>query len=271
MPNITPCGTAYDLEGPVDAPVVTLIHGLGMHRETWNDYRPALSKRYRVLSYDLGGHGQSEIPDETPSLTSIAQQLVRLLDHLKIEKTAIIGFSIGGMINRRFAMDFPQRTHSLVILNSPHERTPEGQKLVEERASDTGAGGPGANLDVTLARWFTPEFRHSNPQYIEQITQWVMANDPDNYTNFRKVLANGVIELIRPEPPIAIPSLVITCENDSGSTPAMSEAIASEIDGAQVLIIPALQHMGLVEKPELFLEPIESFLASTIDQAGAAT
>lgn len=264
MHNTTTCGTAYDLEGPADAPVVTLIHGLGMHRETWNDYRPALAKHYRVLSYDLGGHGQSAIPDEIPTLKTIAAQLNRLLDHTGIAKTSIIGFSIGGMINRRFAMDYPERTQSLVILNSPHERTPEGQKLVEERASDTGAGGPGANLDVTLARWFTPGFLTANTAYIEQIKKWVMANDPDNYTNFRKVLATGVIELIRPNPPVAVPSLVITCENDSGSTPEMSHAIASEITGAETVIVPSLQHMGLVEQPELFLRPIEAFLSKTL-------
>lgn len=265
MPQITPCGTAYDLEGPPAAPVVALIHGLGMHRETWSDYRPQLSQRYRVLSYDLGGHGESAIPNETPTLTTIAEQLKRLLDHLDIEKCAIVGFSIGGMINRRFAMDYPERTQSLVILNSPHERTPEAQKLVEERAADTGAGGPGANLDVTLARWFTKEFRKNNPEYIEQISQWVMANDPENYANFRKVLASGVIELIRPHPPVAAPSLVVTCEHDSGSTPEMSHGIASEIAGAEVLIIPSLQHMGLVEQPDLFLKPIEAFLRKTLD------
>jgi pimeloyl-ACP methyl ester carboxylesterase len=80
------------------------------------------------------------------------------------------------------------------------------------------------------------------------------------YTQCRQVLANGVVELIRPTPPIVQPTLVMTAENDSGSTPAMSHAIAAEITGAQTIIVPALQHMALVEAPSQFTEPVLRFL-----------
>jgi len=89
-----------------------------------------------------------------------------------------------------------------------------------------------------------------------------MANDHAIYAQCRRVLANGVVELIRPKPAITLPSLIITCENDSGSTPAMSQAIGSEIADSKVIIVPKLQHMGLVERPELFTQPILSFLNS---------
>jgi pimeloyl-ACP methyl ester carboxylesterase len=75
------------------------------------------------------------------------------------------------------------------------------------------------------------------------------------------VLAAGVTELIRPVPPITHPTLVMTCENDTGSTPAMSHAIASEIAGAETIIVPGLQHLGLLERPELFTGPTKDFLA----------
>ena len=143
-------------------------------------------------------------------------------------------------------MDHPQRVLSLVILNSPHERSPEAQALVEKRAADT-EGGAGATIDETLARWFTPSFLTERPDVVAVIRDWVLANDPQSYAACRAVLAHGVRELIRPEPAITHPALVVTCENDSGSTPAMSHAIASEINGAQVEIIPRLQHLGLVE------------------------
>jgi pimeloyl-ACP methyl ester carboxylesterase len=74
------------------------------------------------------------------------------------------------------------------------------------------------------------------------------------------VLAAGVTELIRPAIPVNKPTLVMTCEHDSGSTPAMSHAIASEIPGAQTIIVPTLQHLGLIEQPSLFTGPIRSFL-----------
>jgi pimeloyl-ACP methyl ester carboxylesterase len=253
-------GSCYELLGPANAEVVVLIHGLGLNRHVWQSWLPLLSKRYRVLVYDLYGHGESSAPPEKPSLTLFSEQLHGLLDELAIDHCVPIGFSLGGMINRRLAMDYPARVGALVILNSPHERGPEAQQLVEQRALDSAAGGPAATIDAAIERWFTLRFRSANADYIEQVRGWVIANDPEIYAQCRQVLAFGVVELIRPQPPITHATLVITCEHDSGSTPAMSCAIASEISGAQVLIVPALQHMGLVEAPVLFVDAIVEFL-----------
>ena len=256
---ISPQGTAYDLTGPASAPVVVLIHGLGLTRQTWADHVAALSGAYRVLTYDLSGHGESALPDRTPSLTVLSDQLCDLMDHLQITRAALIGFSLGGMINRRFAMDQPHRVSALVILNSPHERSPEAQRLVEERAAASDAG-PAATIEATLDRWFTPGFRISDPDKVAWVRASVLANDPGNFARHRQVLAHGVKELIRPEPPITHRALVMTCENDTGSTPAMTTAIAAEIPGAEAIVIPALQHLGLIEQPSLFTVPILKFL-----------
>jgi len=257
-------GTAYEVSGAARAPLVVLIHGLGLSRRTWDDHLPDLSNRYRVVSYDLYGHGESAPPPDTPSLSLFAAQLADLLDHLSTPSAAIVGFSLGGMINRRFALDHPDRVSALGILNSPHERGPEAQKLVEERAAQTDKGGPAATLDATIERWFTPGFREARPEVIAQVRAQVLSNDPVTYTQCRQVLAGGVVELIRPNPPITTPTLVMTCENDSGSTPAMSHAIAAEIAGAKTIIVPRLQHMGLIESPELFTAPLLRFLDSAL-------
>ena len=259
-------GTRYDLTGPNGAPVVVLVHGLGLTRATWDAFVPVLARDYRVLTYDLCGHGDSALPDLTPSLTVLSDQLLALLDELGIGRAAIVGFSLGGMINRRLAMDHPARVEALVVLNSPHERTPDAQRLVEERAAQTGAGGPAATIDSTLERWFTPQFRQDAPDVVAGVRALVLANDPGNYTLHRQVLAQGVLELIRPAPPITVPTLVLTCEHDSGSTPAMACAIAAEIADAQTLIVPGLQHLGLIERPDLFLQPILRFLARRTQQ-----
>ncbi|MEM7120435.1 MAG: alpha/beta fold hydrolase [Pseudomonadota bacterium] len=264
MADRTSDGTAFEINGPDNAPVIVLIHGLGMSRKMWQWHVPALAERYHVVSYDLCGHGESTRPDARLSLPVFADQLRALLDHADIAKAAIVGYSLGGMINRRFTMDHPDRVAALVILNSPHERGPEAQKLVEERAADTAAGGPAANIDTSIARWFTPDFRETRPDIIALARQWILANDPEVYAQARQVLAQGVVELVHPQPPIAAPSLVITTENDSGSTPAMSHGIAREIAGAEIVIIPSLQHMGLVEEPELFTNPVLRFLDETL-------
>ena len=253
-------GTAFSLSGSATAPTVVLIHGLGLTSAIWRDHISLLEEHYQVLRYDLCGHGQTAPPTETPSLAVLSNQLLLLLDHLEIGRADLIGFSLGGMINRRFAIDSPDRVRSLVILNSPHERSRDAQEEVEARARASDAGGPAATIDATLARWFTPEFLASDPTTVDAVRSMVLDNDAANYAAHRFVLATGVKELIRPDPPIDVPTLVMTSEFDTGSTPAMSVAIASEISGSTIKIAPGLKHLGLIENPTVFLEPTLRFL-----------
>lgn len=258
-------GTRYTLSGAANAPLLAFIHGLGLNRHIWERFVSRFEPRYRVLNYDLYGHGESAAAPVKPSVSLYSEQLIGLLDELGIERCAAVGFSLGGMINRRMAIDHPERISALAILNSPHERGAEAQALVEQRALDSAGGGPGATLDATIERWFTPQFRAAHDDYIQQVRGWVLANDAHNYALAREVLAFGVPELIRPQPPIAKPALVMTSENDSGSTPAMSQAIASEIEGAEVIIVPGLKHMGLAENPGFFINALAEFLDSVTD------
>lgn len=258
-----PDGTAYVLIGPENAPVLTLIHGLGLAGGIWVDFLAPLTKNNRVLVYDLYGHGSSMPSNDTLSLTDFSDQLARLLDHLEIARTSVVGFSIGGMINRRFAMDHADRVSSLMILNSPHDRGEVGQKTVEDRALTVRESGSFATLEDALKRWFTQAFRDRSATAIQSVRDWRAQADPESYAQAAWVLAHGVRELINPTPPIVCPTLVITCENDTGSTPEMGKKIHSEINGSEIKIIPKLQHLGLIEKPELFIELILDFLERT--------
>ncbi len=80
------------------------------------------------------GTGKHPVDDERPSLDLFSRQTLGIMDRLGIDKAVLIGFSLGGMINRRFAMDYPDRVAGLVIMNSPHNRGDAGQKAVEDRA-----------------------------------------------------------------------------------------------------------------------------------------
>ena len=117
---------------------------------------------------------------------------------------------------------------------------------------------------MTLARWFTEGFRRDHADRVAAVREVVLANDHANYAAHRQVLAEGVTELIRPDPPLTQPTLAMTCEHDSGSTPAMSRAIAGEIAGAETIIVPGLQHLGLIEAPMAFAEPVRAFLSRTL-------
>lgn len=256
MPR-APDGTAYERHG--EGPPVVLVHGLGLSRAMWRDHRPALAKRHEILAYDLHGHGDSApVPaGETPTLSLFAEQIARLMDHVGWEAAHVVGFSIGGMINRRFARDHAARTRSLAILNSPHDRGEAGQRAVEERARAVREGGAMATFDEALKRWFTAEHLAAGDGPA-RVRAWREQVDAESYAATAWVLAHGVRELIGA--PLAVPTLVMTCENDTGSTPAMSEAIAAEIEASRLVVVPRLRHLGLMEEPALFTAPLTDFL-----------
>lgn len=256
--DVAPDGTAYDLHGKAADPCIVLIHGLGLSRRLWDPYLDRFAG-FRVLAYDLYGHGESQPSREQLSLRVFAKQIAGLLDHLAIAKAHIVGFSIGGMINRRFAMDFPHRAQSLAILNSPHNRGDEAQAAVEDRAARVREAGAEATLPEALKRWFTPAYL-ADGAGPELVRNWRLQADGESYAQAAWVLANGVRELIAPEPAITLPSLVMTCENDVGSNPQMSRDIAAEIAGSDLIIVPQLQHLGLMEDVDVFVRPLMEFL-----------
>lgn len=255
-----PDGTAYSLHGPAGAPVVVLVHGLGLNRECWQWLVPDLSRRTRVLTYDLTGHGQSPAPPPEPALKTLSGQLVALLDHLAIAQAGIVGFSLGGMIARRFAQDHPDRVAALAILHSPHRRSAQDQGAIVARVAQARAEGPQATVEAALVRWFSDAFRAANPEMMALVRSWVLANDPAVYPALYRILADGIDEVVAPQPPITAPTLVMTGADDHGNGPAMTRAIAAEIAGAEALVLPGLRHMALAEAPEAVNRPLCRFL-----------
>lgn len=247
-----------------DRPTVVLIHGLGLCQRLFDPMLAGFSAPFDLISYDLYGHGDSGPPPQTATLSLYSQQIAGLLDHLGIARAALVGFSIGGMINRRFALDHPERLSALAIWNSPHDRGAQAQQLVEDRAAQVRTEGTMSTLPAAIERWFTPGFRASQPDCVDLVRQWRQRVDLEGYAQTAWVLANGVPELVSPATPVTAPTLVMTAENDSGSTPAMAHAIAAEIPGARTAIVPALQHLGLMEDPEAFTTPTLDFLKRTL-------
>ena len=260
---IDPQGTAYDIAGPEAAPVVVLIHGLGLTRAVWQWLTPDLT-RFRTLSYDLIGHGETAPPQGQPALKDLADQLAALLDHLKIDKAAIVGFSLGGMIARRFAQDYPARTAALVILHSAHRRSEKAQSAILFRVAQAEEHGPAATVELALERWYTDAARATRPDLMDLTRQWVLANDPKVYPKLYRILAHGVEEIVAPQPPITCPTLVLTGDEDHGNSPEMSAAIATEISRARLVILTGLRHMALAEDPPAVNRPVVDFLTKVL-------
>ena len=257
-------GTAYDLAGPTGAPVVVLVHGLGLNREVWQWMVPVLAMRFRVVSYDLLGHGMSPDPKGQPVLSDLSGQLRALLDYLGTAKAAIVGFSLGGMVARRLAQDHADRVTALVLLHSAHRRTPKAQAAILFRVAEAAEHGPAATVDLALERWYTNACRAARPDLMNLTRKWVLSNDPRVYPGLYRILAEAVDEITAPSPPITCPALVITGDEDYGNGPEMSAAIAAEIQGSQLLILQGLRHMALAENPEAVNAPVMEFLTRVL-------
>ena len=95
---------------------------------------------------------------------------------------------------------------------------------------------------------------------MDKVRHWVMANDKAIYHTIYQVLADGVDEIVRPDPPISCPALVITGDEDFGNGPEMTHDIAAEIADAKTVILPGLRHMALAEDPDAVNTPVRRFL-----------
>jgi 3-oxoadipate enol-lactonase len=255
-------GTVFESAG--EGPPVVLVHGLGMTRKMWDWQWPALTGRFQAVRYDLLGHGASDKPRDAYSLARFADQIAHLMDGLGIDRAALVGFSLGGMIVRAFALAHPERVTALAILNSAHGRTEEERAAILIRVEQVAREGPQATVDAALMRWFTPSYGASHPEVLDRVRRWILANDREVYPLIYRVLAEGDAELAEAVAAIRSPTLVMTGGEDHGNSPDMARRMAALIPGARCEIMPGLRHMGLAEEPEAFNGPLLSFLADAL-------
>ena len=260
----TPNGTSYLATGQ-GQPVV-LIHGVGLNKEMWGGQIVGLAPHFQVIAYDMLGHGASPRPAPGTTLEGYAAQLRDLLDHLGLARASVIGFSMGGLVARAFALHHPERLDSLVILNSVFNRSAEQRDGVIERTRQAAEHGPDANAEAALSRWFSREYQAANPAQMAAIRQTLANNDPQGYLTTYELFATQDMYRVDDLSSIQAPTLVATGELDPGSTPDMARQLAARIPGAQVAILDEQRHMMPVESPRLvnqtllgFLQQVQSF------------
>ncbi|MFK0087864.1 alpha/beta fold hydrolase [Pseudomonas sp. NPDC090755] len=254
----TPAGTSYLATGQ-GQPVV-LIHGVGLNKEMWGGQVVGLASDYRVIAYDMLGHGQSPRPQQGCGLPGYAAQLAELLDHLQLPQATIIGFSMGGLVARAFALHYPQRLAALVVLNSVFNRSAEQRAGVIARTAQAAEHGPDANAEAALARWFSREYQAANPAQIAAIRQTLASNDPQGYLTTYELFATQDMYRADDLGSIQVPTLIATGEWDLGSTPDMTRQLARRIPGAQSVVLAEQRHMMPVESPRLVNQMLLDFL-----------
>lgn len=239
-------------------PPVLFLHGVGASLESWDALLTELSPGRRYVRMDLRGHGRSMRTPGPYSLAAMAADVAGLLDRLGVDTVHLVGFSLGGLIAQAVALDYPDRVRSLALLSTVAGRTPEEQTRVLERERMLEKDGPLTHLANAVERWFTPEFIARNPDAIEARRKSAMQNDPACYLAAYRVLSrNDLGDRLHA---IRTPTLVLTGENDVGSSARMSRFMHERIVGSELHILPGLKHSILTEAPGQVAAILEPFL-----------
>jgi len=254
-------GVAINFEVEGTGRHVTLLHGVGSHLQAWDGVVAALRDEFTLLRYDLRGHANSGKPPGPYSLDDYVADLIALLDVQSVERTSLVGFSFGGMIAPAFAVRHPERVRALAIVSAVAGRTLAQRAGVVKRADELAQRGATMTVGAAIERWFTPEFRERNPEVIERQIQRVLGNDPAGYAAAYRVFAES--DIIDDLHKIRCPTLVMTGEHDTGSTPAMAGAIHGRIVGSRLVILPRYRHSLLIEATAEVVSEVRAFLRST--------
>lgn len=250
------------LEGPADAPVIVLLHGFTMSLESWDGWAERLSDDYRIVRYDLLGHGMTGpdplaryAPDER------VEVLGRLLDALDIDRATLGGNSFGGLVAWRFAAAHPERVERLILVDSGAYSiygvtenpvpVPDMMRAYLLAAPLAGVQASAAQIYADLSR--IPEGR------VEQIRE--MMAQPGNGEAF----IGHLEEFVLPEPTedlgrIAAPTLILWGEADRIVPLDHAARIAAAIPGARLITYPGVGHAPQEEIPAQTVADVRAFL-----------
>mgnify|MGYP000703192913 CR=1 FL=1 len=242
-------------------PPLVLIHGVGGALDSWDFLVERLRPHYRLIRYDLRGHGASAKLPGPYALRDFVDDHIALLDHLGLASTDVAGFSLGGLIAQALALEYPFRVARLALISAIGARTPEESAKARARADTLATQGATGHLAAAVDRWFTAAFQAAHPEIVAQRKRASLANDPHCYAAAYRALADSdmIDELHR----IPHRTLVMTGELDGGSTPRMSAAMAGRMPDARLIVLPGLKHSVLLESPATVAGHLLDFLKET--------
>lgn len=245
----------YEIHGQGE-PLV-LIHGLGSSSQDWAYQLDHFSSRYKVLVYDVRGHGQSDKPPGPYGVPIFTQELAELMGALDIPAAHICGISMGGMITFQMAVDYPEMVKTLTIVNSRADLVPNTfreywnvfQRLLVFRLLSM------EKIADTLSRriFIKPEHEEQRLLFVEH---WAK-NPKPVYMKVMKSLVGWTVEKKLGD--IDIPTLVIAADEDY--TPVEDkQSIVEKMKNAELAVIEDSRHATPVEHPEVFNRTVASFI-----------
>ncbi|MGB1682582.1 MAG: alpha/beta fold hydrolase [Arenicellales bacterium] len=256
----TPAGTAYDISGqgpPGDT--LVLIHGVGLDRTMWDLQMAALSSRYRVIRYDLIGHGRSA-ERAVSDIGTFIDQLRELLESLGVDRFHLVGLSMGGVIAQGFAGHHGDQLKTMILMNTVYRREPSELAGMRARLALTREEGLGPVVDAAIARWFDDAFQAQFPQRVQAIREKMLANRLEPYIAAYAALVDADTIIRDALTQVHCPTLVIAGEHDPGSTPEIARRMVADLPNGELLIMAGLHHLTPWEAPDLIGEKIIQFI-----------
>jgi pimeloyl-ACP methyl ester carboxylesterase len=254
MPRLSVNGVELHYVEAGEGDPVLMIMGFGGDHLAWAFQVPALSERYRVITFDNRGVGQSSVPDAPYSTRLMADDAVGLLDALAIERAHVIGVSMGGMIAQEVALGHPGRVRSLQ-LHGTYAR-PDGymQALMEAWRTIRTKATPEEWLR-TVALWlFSPRTYAERPDFIEMVIQTGLATPhPFSLTGFLRqgeaVRGHDTLDRLSG---LTHPTLVSVAEDDVLVPPRFARELAAAVPGAELRVVEGAAHGYFWERADVF-------------------
>ena len=228
-----------------DTTPLIFIHGVGLDHQMWDPQINNL-KEFSTITYDLLGHGKTPCKKDKLSLNDFSNQLIEILEHLKIDKIHLIGFSLGSLIALDFVSKMQNKVDKLILIGTTYKRSIEERSLVIDRYNQAKLNKPISKQ--ALKRWFTDKYLEENPKTYDLFMNILNKNSVDhkNFLKAYELFANHEdnIPLIQD---ISSKTLVMTGSDDPGSTPAMSKKLAKDIPNSSYVEIKNGKHLCSIE------------------------
>ena len=246
----------YELSGQGEP--LLLIHGLGSSTRDWEDMIPFLPN-FQIITIDLRGHGKSKKPKGPYSIKLFANDIVSLLKSLNIQPVHTLGISLGGAIALQMAIDFPEFTKSIVVINSAAEFPMDSFKMRMEAFKRTlivKLVGMKKMGEVLAPRLFIkPEQEEQRKKLIERWAE----NDKKSYISAFQALFGWSV--MKDLPNIKCPALIVGSDEDY-STSEVKKEYTAKISNASFVEIKDARHALTVEKPEELAKNVTEFFST---------
>lgn len=247
---------AWRREGPAQAPVVVLAHGILTDHRAWDAVAARLATTFSVLRYDLRGHGASGSSAPPYTMEQLGDDAAELLDALHLDRVHFVGSSLGGMLAQQLAARHGDRLLSLTLANTAAVQL--APAAWEARIETVRGAGVKALAEGTLQRWFTPRFLEKAPAEIERMRTILCQTSADGYIGCAQVVRD--LSQLKLLAKIDLPTLVIAGAQDEATPPAQSQQLCYAITGAKMVTLDAA-HQSALEQPAAFCDAWRTFVA----------